>query len=282
MAGSANTGFDIMNDCHAAGLQTTMAVRSPTYLLPLEYMTRPETLGAYDILGVEAADRLFQTGPAVVDGALLQSTIGRMALADRPERYAKLAARGFPVLDSASSGAMLSSNLYEHAGGHYVDVGGTAPLADGEVGVKVGEPVAFHEKGLVFRDGSSVEADAVVWCTGYADKNARNTAAGILGGSGKGDSALHDNNLGGTSGENEGEVLGPYEIASRIEPTWGFDAEGEIRGLAKRQPHVENFWAIGGPANTSRWYSKLLAIQIKAALEGVLPPAYRETPGWGQ
>ncbi|KAK8135023.1 monooxygenase [Apiospora sp. TS-2023a] len=280
VVGSANTAFDIMEDCHAAGLQTTMVVRSPTYLLPIEYMTRPETLGAYDLLGVEAADRMFQTGPAVVDGALLQSTIGRMALADRPERYAKLEARGFPVLDSASPGAVLSSNLYERAGGHYVDVGGTAPLADGEVGVMVGEPMGFHEKGLVFRDGISVETDAVVWCTGYADKNARNTAAVILGGGG--DSAQHQKLAEVSEGKNENEVLGPHEIASRIDATWGLDAEGEIRGLAKRQLRVENYWAIGGPSNTSRWYSKVLAIQIKAALEGVLPPAYRKTPGLGQ
>ncbi|KAK8078268.1 FAD/NAD(P)-binding domain-containing protein [Apiospora saccharicola] len=282
VVGSANTAFDIMEDCHAAGLQTTMAVRSPTYLLPIEYMTRPETLGAYDLLGVEAADRMFQTGPTVVDGALLQSTIGRMAGAE-PNRYEKLASTGFPVLESASPGAVLSSNLYERAGGHYVDVGGTAPLADGKVGVKVGDPVGFHEEGLSFQDGSSVEADAVVWCTGYADKNARNTAAEILGGGGGGggDIALKNGKLEDKSGEKQNDdILGPCEIASRIDATWGLDAEGEIRGLAKRQLGAENYWAIGGPSNTSRWYSKLLAIQIKADMEGVLPPAYRETAGW--
>ncbi|KAK7920061.1 hypothetical protein PG985_008083 [Apiospora marii] len=257
-----------------------MAARSPTYLLPVEYLTRPEALGAYEVLGAEAADRLFQTAPTVVDAALMQHTIGRMALADRPHRYEKLAVRGFPILDSASPGVALSHNLLERVGGHYVDVGGTASLADGAVGIKVGEPVGFHERGLIFRDGSHVEADAVVWCTGYADKNARHTAAEILGGGKEGNGVHPGGTPGGSSCANENlEVLGPYEIASRIEATWGLDAEGEIRGLAKRQLRLENYWAIGGPANISRWYSKLLAIQIKAELEGVLPPAYRETPG---
>ncbi|KAK7949256.1 monooxygenase [Apiospora aurea] len=273
IVGSANTAFDITVDAHAAGLRTTMATRSPTYLLPVEYMARPETLGAYARLGPEAADRQFQTGPAVVDGALVQDVVGRMARAE-PRRYERLEATGFPVWDSAAPGAVLNHNLYERAGGHYVDVGGTKLLADGEVGVKVGEPVAFHEHGLTFLDGSSVDVDAVVWCTGYADKNARDTAAEILGGGGVdgGPAAQFD----------EKDILGPNGIASRIDATWGLDAEGEIRGLAKRQLRVENYWAIGGPANTSRWYSKLLAIQIKAALEGVLPPAYRGTPGRGQ
>ncbi|KAK8040052.1 hypothetical protein PG993_008463 [Apiospora rasikravindrae] len=276
VVGSANTAFDITVDCHAAGLRTTMAVRSPTYLLPVEYMARPEALGAYERLSVEAADRLFQTGPTVVDSAAAQSVIAQMARSE-PRRYEKLAATGFPVLDSASPGAVLNHNLLERAGGHYVDVGGTALLADGEVGVKVGEPVEFHEQGLTFSDGSSVGADAVIWCTGYADKNARDTAAEILGGG----SGIR-NDPAASDAEEEKDKLGPYEIASRIDATWGLDAEGEIRGLAKRQLRIENYWAIGGPANTSRWYSKLLAIQIKAALEGVLPPAYRGTPGRGQ
>ncbi|KAK8086054.1 FAD/NAD(P)-binding domain-containing protein [Apiospora phragmitis] len=55
-------------------------------------------------------------------------------------------------------------------------------------------------------------------------------------------------------------ILAPYEIANRIEATWGLDAEGEIRGLAKQQRDIENHWAIGGPANTSRWYAKILAL----------------------
>ncbi|KAK8106988.1 monooxygenase [Apiospora kogelbergensis] len=274
VVGSANTAFDIMEDCHAAGLRTTMAVRSPTYLLPMEYMSQPETLGIYDQLGAEAADRLFQTGPTVVDSALLQSTLRRMARSE-PDRYAGLAAAGFPALDSAHPDAVLNSNLLERAGGHYVDVGGTALLASGEVGVKKGEPTGFYEHGLTFRDGSSVGADAVVWCTGFADKDYRTTAAEVLGGSGA--TLGHHDKLALDDGD--GDILGPHEIAARLDATWGLDDEGEIRGLAKRQRRAENYWAIGGPAPISRWYSKLLAIQIKAELEGVLPAAYLGSPG---
>ncbi|KAK7979622.1 hypothetical protein PG989_012079 [Apiospora arundinis] len=130
VVGSANTAFDIMQDCHAAALQTTMAVRSPTYVFPMSYMSQPQTLGAYDHLGVEAADRLFQTGPTVVDSALVQNVLRGMARAGaEPQRYAKLREAGFPVLDSAHPDALLNSNLLERAGGTLCGCG-----RDGAVG----------------------------------------------------------------------------------------------------------------------------------------------------
>lgn len=46
----------------------------------------------------------------------------------------------------------------------------------------------------------------------------------------------------------------------------------------KRHLHTANYWVMGGYTQQHRWYSRILAQQIKAALEGILPPAYRETP----
>lgn len=49
---------------------------------------------------------------------------------------------------------------------HYIfvglDVGGSDLIASGDIKIKHGEPVAFTEKTLVFRDGSEMEADVVV------------------------------------------------------------------------------------------------------------------------
>lgn len=42
--GSANTAFDVIEDCHAAGLKTTMVVRSPTYIFPYDYVMDPTVL----------------------------------------------------------------------------------------------------------------------------------------------------------------------------------------------------------------------------------------------
>jgi cation diffusion facilitator CzcD-associated flavoprotein CzcO len=269
--GSANTAFDVIEDCHAAGLQTTMVVRSPTYILPVQYVFDQRALGAYD-LDVENTDKLLMTLPTWVDDHLVHGFLALMA-GKEPDRYSALAAAGFPVIDSRDPDASLSHHLYERAGGHYVDIGGTKLIAEGKVGVKAGvEPVAYTATGVRFSDGSTADADAVVWCTGFADKNARETAAGILGG-GVGD---------GDSEKSHPGILGPGEIAARIDATWGVDAEGEIRGMWKRHLRIDNFWIMGGQTQQHRWHSRTLALQIKAELEGILPPAYRETPQVGK
>ncbi|KAG8357847.1 hypothetical protein FVEN_g4332 [Fusarium venenatum] len=228
--GSANTAFDIMEDCHAAGLQTTMVVRSPTYIVPLEYMKNKISLGAYD-LGVAAADRMFLALPTEISGQLARNLF-RMLASKEPDRYTALRKAGFPVLDSTEPNQALYSNLVERAGGHYVDTGGTKLLAQGKAGIKSGvEPVAFTETGLRFSDGSTTDANAVIWCTGYADRDVRDTAVEILGG----DEGVHDGNM-----------LGPPEIAAHLHATWGVDSEGEIRGMCKRHLRLENYWVMGG------------------------------------
>ncbi|KAM0550363.1 hypothetical protein ACHAO7_005493 [Fusarium culmorum] len=261
IVGSANTAFDVLEDCHAAGLQVTMVVRSPTYIVPLDYMKNKMSLGAYDF-GVAAADRMLLTLPTEISGQLARNLF-RILASQEPDRYAALQKAGFPVLDSAESNQALYSNLIERAGGHYVDIGGTELLAQGRAGVKAGvEPVAFTGRGLRFSDGSTADADAVIWCTGYADHDVRDMAVEILGA----DEGVHDEN-----------TLGPQEIAARVDAAWGVDSEGEIRGMWKRHPRLENYWIMGGFTQQHRWYSRVLALQIKASLEGILPEAYRES-----
>ncbi|KAE8371863.1 hypothetical protein BDV26DRAFT_275270 [Aspergillus bertholletiae] len=267
VVGSANTAFDVLENCHAAGLQTTMVVRSPTYIIPVDYLCDHHSLGAYD-MGVEFADRLFLTLPSYVDAQFARGLMAQFAARDS-HRYDALAAAGFPVIDSRDPDMTLMHNLLERAGGHYIDVGGTKLLEDGKAGMKAGvEPVAYTATGLRFSDGSSSEADAVIWCTGFADKNMRDIATQILGGN----SANAD-----TDKESNG-VLGPCDIAARLDATWGVDSEGEIRGLWKRQSRLDNIWVAGGYTQQHRWHSRTLALQIKASLDGVLPPAYRDTP----
>ncbi|PVH72917.1 FAD/NAD(P)-binding domain-containing protein [Cadophora sp. DSE1049] len=243
--GSANTAFDILEDCHNAGLKPTMVVRSPTYICPLEYVTSKLGLGSYDD-GVEAADERFMTIPTVLDGQLARDLFRHFASLE-PDRYTALAAAGFPVYDSLDPKAALVANLLENGGGHYIDTGATALIAEKKVSIKANvEPTSYTTTGLQFSDGSTLDADAVIWCTGYSDKNARDTFTEI------------------------------FKTKIDVDATWGVDEEGEIRGMWKRHLRLENFWVAGGYTSLHRWHSKTLALQIKAALEGALPPAYRE------
>ncbi|KAF6825245.1 flavin-containing monooxygenase [Colletotrichum plurivorum] len=268
--GSANTAFDLLEDCHAAGIQTNMVVRSPTYVVPVDYVCDSRALGAYTI-GVDAGDRMAMTLPTCIDGQLGRDLFAQFA-SHEPDRYAPLSAAGFPVLDSRNPECALMHNLVERAGGHYVDVGATELITRGAVGVKAGvEPCAYTETGLRFSDGSTADADAVIWCTGFADKDVRATALG-------GDGIDDESECGTCSEHGRANVLGPKAIAARLDPTWMLDKEGEVRGMWKRHLHVDNYWMVGGHTQHHRWHSRTVALQIKAALEGLLPPAYRDTP----
>ncbi|KAI0163674.1 hypothetical protein BJ166DRAFT_526909 [Pestalotiopsis sp. NC0098] len=267
VVGSANTAFDVIDDCYNAGLQTTMVARSPTYICPTDYICDHRSLGIYDPLGVEAGDHLLMTGPAPVD-AILSSALNASQAAAEPDRYAALADAGFDVIDSRDPRGVLMVNLLERAGGHYMDMGATQLIAERKVAVKSGaEPIAYTKTGLRFSDGTSIDADAIVWCTGFKDGNVRDTAARILGG---------DRDP-VKSKPAEEHILFPRDIAARLDATWKVDSEGEVRGMWKRHLRMANYWVMGGYTQQHRWHSRTLALQIKAALEGVLPPAYRRT-----
>lgn len=256
-----------MEDCAAGGLTTTMNARSPTYIFPWDYALAPEGLGLYDAVGPELADKLTMSGPAGVSGQLVVRLHQRLA-EQEPQRYAALAARGFPVYDSVGGKGDLFHHLLERGGGHFNDIGeGIEMIVSGRVGVKGGvHPVAYTPTGLVFSDGTTVAADAIVWCTGFRDKD-RSVTTGALGGQ----AAV-------VEGKDEA-VVGPDEVARLRDGVWGVDKEGELRGVYKRHARLDKYWIFGGTTAQHRYYSLPLALQIKAALDGVLPEAYRKTPG---
>lgn len=125
------------------------------------------------------------------------------------------------------------------------------------------EPISYTETGLHFSDGSSITTDAIIWCTGFADFHAAAVES-----------------LGGASSQynNRKDVLTPPEIVARMDACWGVDVEGELRGMGKRHLRLENYWTVGGGIQHQRWQSRNMVRQIKLALEGSLPPAYRDTP----
>lgn len=241
-----------------------MVARSSTYIVPVEHIVDQRSLGSYD-LGVAASDRMYLALPIVVDAALARGLFAMMA-SQEPDRYAATRAGGLPVLDSTDPSCSLMHNLIERGGGHYVDIGGTKLIDEGKLKVKAGlEPVAFTKHGLMFTDDSELEADAVIWCTGFKDKNVREVAADILG------SVEVDH-------QDTSSTLDAKEIASRMDASWGLDAEGEVRRLWKRHLRLENFRIMGGYTQQHRWHSKTLALQTQAKLSSILPPAYLDTP----
>lgn len=268
VVGSANSAFDIMEDCAVAGLNTSMVARSPTYLFPWDYALAPEGLGLYERIDASLVDKMQMSGPASIGGQLVVG-LHQFLAEKEPDRYKPLANAGFPVYDSVGGKGDLLHHLMERGGGHFNDIGeGVKLIVNGTVKVVANtEPVAYTERGLMFSDRSTVNADAIVWCTGFKDKD-RSVTAEVLGGK----TFVVD-------GPSEGnEVLGPTDVAARRDAIWGVDKEGELRGVFKRHLSLDNYWIFGGTTAHHRYYSQHLALQIKAAIEGILPEAYRDTP----
>ncbi|KAL2813894.1 hypothetical protein BJX63DRAFT_421085 [Aspergillus granulosus] len=294
--GSANTAFDILTNCHNLSLTTTLVSRSPTYILPASYLCHPHGLGAYET-GVQAADTRFLTLPTIVDAQFTRTRLLQLAKGgNEPARYTALAKAGFQVIDSAHPDALLGHHFLERAGGHYIDTGGTELIASGGVRVRAGvEPVAYTRNGVRLSDGSVEEADCIIFCTGFADTDIRDGAVEILQGTSSLGIAVTDGarridmDIDGrdegnttkfkdTDDHPDGHFLGPATVAALLDATWGVDEEGEIRGMWKRHLRLDNIWVTGGHTQQHRWYSRILALQIKAAVEGILPRAYMDTP----
>jgi len=59
------------------------------------------------------------------------------------------------------------------------------------------------------------------------------------------------------------------EIAGNIGPIWGFDEEFNMRNMWKRT-NQEGFWIMGGAITEARLFSRYLALQIRASLDGLM------------
>lgn len=197
--GTANTAHDIAEDMANAGMTTTMVQRNPTFVFPAEWLHAAEDIHYNDKMLSCEADRESFTYPNKVMREMINRAVWGGIKAN-PDRFDALEAAGFK-LDRWGD---IYNNLYVRFGGHYVDIGCSARIAKGEIKVKTEPATELVENGLKFQDGSVVEADLIVLCTGF-DKVFRNDAA---------------------------RILGP-EVADQMDDFWGTDGEGELRALAK-------------------------------------------------
>jgi cation diffusion facilitator CzcD-associated flavoprotein CzcO len=135
---------------------------------------------------------------AIVD-LLSQLALHRMTDTERP-RFDDLKAAGFK-LDRYGS---IIHHLYNRMDGHYMDVGTSAKIAKGLIKIQTSTPVGYTEKGILFDDGTELEADVIVFATGF-EGNMKYLVRDIFG----------------------------EDIAEQMGDFWGLDEEGEIKGAWK-------------------------------------------------
>ena len=168
------------------------------------------------------------------------------------EYYAALERAGFR-LDFGDDDSGLFMKYLRRGSGYYIDVGASELVANGSIKLAHGQVTELTEKQVVLADGTRLDADLVVWATGYGSMNG--IAADIVG----------------------------QEVADQLGKVWGLGSdttkdpgpwEGEQRNMWK-PTNVENLWVHGGNLHQSRYYSLYLALQLKARLEGIPTPVYK-------
>jgi len=104
-------------------------------------------------------------------------------------------------------------------------------IIDGKIGLKTDSVMKEYTKtGLKFEDGSTLNADLVVFATGLGDY--RDGFKKIL----------------------------SEELGSKVKPVWGLDGDGEVRG-AWRDIGVDNLWCMTGNLAMCRYHSRHLALR---------------------
>jgi cation diffusion facilitator CzcD-associated flavoprotein CzcO len=221
--GTGNTAHDVADDMLLAGLSsvtmvqrnaTGMSDRFPSHSISILSNTRIHILGILPIsyyrhffdplynatVNIETADREALSLPISI--IRLQACAGVRALASQePERFDALERVNFKT-DRFPD---LYKIILERAGGHYLDVGVSQKICDGLIKIKSdAAPVQYTKNGLRFNDGSELEADVIIFCTGF-EGNMRLMVEKIVG----------------------------DEIAEKLEDFWHVDKEGELLGAWK-------------------------------------------------
>jgi cation diffusion facilitator CzcD-associated flavoprotein CzcO len=239
VVGCCNSGHDIAQDFYEKGYDVTIVQRSTTCVISSEAITEIGMKGLYDEDGppTEDADLILHSMPSALMKAQ-QVKITRAQNEHDKKLLEGLRAAGFQI-DNGPMDAGLLMKYYQRGGGYYIDVGASQLIIDGKIKVKQGQEIAqVLEHGLEFKDGTKLDADEIIFATGY--QNMRSQARLIFG----------------------------DELADRIGDVWGLNEEGEFRTMWQKSGHP-GFWTMGGNLALSRFYSRILALQIKANLEGL-------------
>ncbi|KAF8204468.1 hypothetical protein K438DRAFT_1819954 [Mycena galopus ATCC 62051] len=242
IVGASTTACDVALDSFRAGADAVIIQRGPTRIYPQEHIRNIQAIFWNPETPVEVGDVMSTEDPVVLQATLTNLIMNRMKDNHDPEYYEALRRAGFLATVEGS----LQQQVFCRSGAHYPDVGACGAIARGEIKVKSGAKIeAITPTGVAFSNGTKLDVDVIVYATGF-EKDARSVVAAIVG----------------------------AEQAALLEPVWGLDAEGEVRGCWRPSGH-DHIWFHGGELQTMRYYAKFLALQIAAEIANVRPTPCR-------
>jgi putative flavoprotein involved in K+ transport len=255
--GSNNSAHDICAALWENDVDVTMVQRSSTHIAPSQSLMKLALGGLYSEQAVASgidhhkADLIFASVPYKIMHSFHIPVYEEMKRRDA-DLYGRLEKAGF-MLDFGDDGSGLFMKYLRRGSDYYIDVGASELVANGSIKLRSGVNIArIKPKSVVLSDGSELDADVIVYATGYGSMN----------------HWLAD-------------LVSP-EVADRVGKVWGLGSsttkdpgpwEGELRNMWKptNQPQL---WIHGGNLHQSRHYSQFLSLQLKARYEGLDTPVY--------
>lgn len=252
VVGANSSAHDICADLWEHNASVTMIQRSPTTVVRSETLMEIAFKGLYSEeavargIDVDKADLIFASTPFALHAAAQVPLAAKMAAADA-DLLRRLNKAGFQTdLGEDNSGQMMKA--FRTGSGYYLDVGCSELIASGQVKVATGVEVSeIRRNSVILTDGRELPADVIIYATGYLPMN--EWVAKIV----------------------------SREVADLIGPNWGYGSgtkgdpgpwQGELRNMWKPLKQ-KALWFHGGNLHLSRHYSKYVALQLKARMQGI-------------
>ncbi|KAG1901989.1 uncharacterized protein F5891DRAFT_1218974 [Suillus fuscotomentosus] len=241
VVGCCNSAHDIAQDFCSHGVDITMYQRSSTFVISKESLATMLGVVYNDDFPTELADTYNTSLPWAVVRRLHQRMVPIVAETTDKAILDGLAKVGFQ--DQSRHTWSRSYVPFPGAWWWLLHTGASKSIIDGNIKIKNGSAIeSFTENGLRFADGTELQADIIVFATGYGDPR-----------------------------DFMREVCGD-EVASKITRIWGLDEEGQSAGVLKYCGH-DGLWFANGGFALLRFHNLHLAMQIKAIEEGILNKA---------
>ncbi|GJE89349.1 NAD(P)/FAD-dependent oxidoreductase [Phanerochaete sordida] len=243
--GACTSAHDICSDCADHGIDVTMVQRSATYVVSIaKGVLSLLPSSEWEKTSIDELELIYHSLPL-----RLQWTIGaRLAEQVRGldrDMLDGLTRVGYQLSNGGADDGGVYRLFCERGGGYYLDSGACRKIIDGKIKVASGAAVeCITSTGVALSDGRELPADVVVVATGFDD--ARVPIVRLLG----------------------------AEAGAKVPPVWGLNAEGEVRGPWRELEGLPGMWLMMGTFAWARFFSKFVALQIKAKQEGLYAKRY--------
>ena len=236
--GTGTSGHDIAQDLASNGARVTLMQRSPTLIVNIEPAAQLPYALYSEGIPTDDCDTIAASMPLALARHSHKLMAVQAAELDT-QLIDDLKRSGFKIDEEDVYGWQFK--YLTRGGGYYFNVGCSNLIVESKVGLKQFADIAsFDAGGARMRDGSLVPADLVVLATGYVGMD-----------------VLVRRLFGDATAERTG-------------PVWGIDEDHQEINNMWKPTGQPGLWFIAGSFAQCRIYSKFLALQIKARMEGLV------------